>query len=285
MLVYASDRTGSLQLFRMEANGESRQLTEAEHLDGASFTLMPDDRGVLYFDGPSMRLLALGTGRDREVYRVSAGWRRTNGLSVTGDGHSALIAETDGRKSRVRRVSLEKTAAPEMVMEAVEPLSEPQSRPGSGEVLYRRGETLWIQERRLAVAAGETLEAFWNGPERVVYLNRPSEPGQLNSIREVAVAENADRLVSPTSQFASFAPNGNGSVFLGASANRASPDVLLLLRKTRRELTLCEHKASDARLAWPSFSSDSRRVYFHSDRHGKRAIYTLGVERLVEPTE
>ena len=64
-----------------------------------------------------------------------------------------------------------------------------------------------------------------------------------------------------------------------------SPTLLLLLRMTRRELTLCEHKASKAEMVAPRFSPDSQRVYFQTDRHGKPAIYDMHVEKLVEKTE
>src|ERR1700730_13151380 len=55
-LLYASDRGGSPQAFRMDLkSGESRQLTEAATLDTASLTLLPDERGFCYFDGPSLK--------------------------------------------------------------------------------------------------------------------------------------------------------------------------------------------------------------------------------------
>jgi oligogalacturonide lyase len=61
--------------------------------------------------------------------------------------------------------------------------------------------------------------------------------------------------------------------------------VLLLLRATSRELTLCEHRASDPASVAPVFSPDSQRIYFQSDRHGKPAIYRMRVDTLVEKTE
>jgi oligogalacturonide lyase len=61
--------------------------------------------------------------------------------------------------------------------------------------------------------------------------------------------------------------------------------VLILLRITRRELTLCEHKASQPELTSPIFSPDSQKIYFQSDREGKPAIYCVHVEKLVEKTE
>ena len=64
-----------------------------------------------------------------------------------------------------------------------------------------------------------------------------------------------------------------------------SPDVLLLLRAAHSERTMCEHKASNAEAVAPLFSPDSQRIYFQSDRHGKPAIYSMHVEKLVEKTE
>ncbi|MEI9975049.1 MAG: hypothetical protein WDO73_25165 [Ignavibacteriota bacterium] len=39
-----------------------------------------------------------------------------------------------------------------------------------------------------------------------------------------------------------------------------------MLRNTKRELTLCEHKASHPEMAAPRFSPDTQRLYFQSDR-------------------
>jgi oligogalacturonide lyase len=61
--------------------------------------------------------------------------------------------------------------------------------------------------------------------------------------------------------------------------------VLLLVRKVRREFTLCEHRASDPRMVQPIFAPSSQRIFFNSDQHGKPAIYTMAVDRLVAETE
>ena len=71
-------------------------------------------------------------------------------------------------------------------------------------------------------------------------------------------------------------------MFVGASRNLASPDVLIMLRLNGRELTLCEHKASHPETVSPTFAPDAQRIYFQSDREGKPALYGLHVERLVE---
>jgi oligogalacturonide lyase len=59
----------------------------------------------------------------------------------------------------------------------------------------------------------------------------------------------------------------------------------VLLRATRREFTLCEHRSSTPQGVQPRFTPNSQRVLFESDRHGKRAIYMLNVEKLIEKTD
>jgi oligogalacturonide lyase len=82
-----------------------------------------------------------------------------------------------------------------------------------------------------------------------------------------------------------FARNGDASVFAGVSGSKASPYVLLLLRTTRREMTLSEHKTSAPAEVSIFFTPDSQRVFYHSDRQGKPAIYAVPAERLVERIE
>ena len=53
---------------------------------------------------------------------------------------------------------------------------------------------------------------------------------------------------------------------------------------TKRELTLCEHRASDPSLVTVVFTSDSQSIIFVSDRHGKPALYRVPVEKFVEET-
>jgi Tol biopolymer transport system component len=93
-----------------------------------------------------------------------------------------------------------------------------------------------------------------------------------------------EQRITATSQFAAFAPNGDASVFVGASRSKAQPTVILLLRSVERELTLCEHRATHPTSVDPAFSPDSRRVYFQSDHEGKSALYSVNTETLVEPT-
>jgi len=61
--------------------------------------------------------------------------------------------------------------------------------------------------------------------------------------------------------------------------------VLLLLRITRREFPLCEHRSKGTPAAPPVFTPNSQRVVFQGDRDGKPALYTIVLDKLVEKTE
>jgi len=285
-LLYASDRTGALQAFRLDLKtGESTQLSESAALDPTSITLLPGERTCCYFDGPALHE---GLAVQREIYRVPDGWDRTQGFTVTEDGTNAIFAEKRGTKSRLRRVSLLKSP-PVTIFETEGEITLPLPRPKRAQILYRKDGALWLvnldgqQNRRLKTES--CGPALWTPSGRtIVYLHIPENTTELNTLRELTPDENADRLLAKTSQFASFGENGDASVFVGASRNKASQTVLLLLRVARREFTLCEHKASDPASVQPIFSPDSQSIFFQSDRDGKPAIYRIRVEKLVEET-
>jgi oligogalacturonide lyase len=293
-LLFSNDRTGSPQLYQMLlASGEARQLSEASDLDASSATLTADDRSVFFFDGPSLRQLSISKLSDREVYRVRDGWRRGTGFSLAPGGAAAVLVETDGARWQLRRIALtSRPAEPVTVVEAGEAIADPLVRPGREDILYRQGPAALMlaspgrAPRALPLAPGGLGPAYWaSAGDSVVYLNLPAVPGQLNALRECAPETGADGLVATTSQFAVFAPNPDASVFAGASRNKAAPYVLLLLRATRHELSVCEHRSSNPARVAPVFSPDSQNIYFGSDRHGKPAIYSVAMDRLVEETE
>lgn len=289
-LVFSSDRTGSPQAFQLDVrSGQSRQLTEARDFESASLALLPDDDGIVYFDGASIRHTELKKLRDREIYRVPEGFRRAPGLGIAPDGRAVALVETRGAESHLKLVSLAGDAA-QTVFTTSGSLHRPLPRPGREQILYRgEGGTLWLvdyagrENRKLEVAAAG--QACW-APDgsTVLYLSVPRERGERVAICEYNPETGAAGVVAPTSQYAQFGVNGDASVFVGASGSRASPYLVLLLRLTRRELSLCEHQASNPSTVSPAFSPDSQYLYFVSDRDGKPAIYSMNLERLVEPT-
>ena len=292
-MLFCCDRGGSPQAFHMDLKGgQTRQLTEAQELDGASIALLPDNRSFCYFAGRSLQIANLATSRERRLYQVPEGWDRGAGMSVSPDGTHAAFIERRGQGSRLRLVTLSQGAA-RTVLEAPVEMGDPIARPGRAQILYRQAdEALWLVDsdgkhnRRLKLAAGRVAAANWAPDGKtILYLNIPEDRTQLNAIREYAPDSDSDKLVAKTSQFAHFGFNRDTSVFVGASRNAASPTVLILLRVTRRELTLCEHKASHPETVAPVFAPDSQRIYFQSDRDGNPAIYCVHVEKLVEKTE
>jgi oligogalacturonide lyase len=290
-LLFCSDRAGSPQAFLMDLkNGGTRQLTDAAGLDGRSLALLTDTGSFCYFAERSLRVSNLLTLRERDVYLVPEGWERAAGIGLEPDGSHALLVETRGGGSRLRAAPLRRGSA-RTVLEAPF-VSEPVARPGRAQILYRQDDrALWLvnsdgkRNRRLETAPGRVGAAHWSGDGKtILYLSFPDDPAQLNAIRELDPDAGTDKLVARTSQFAAFGANRDGTVFVGASRNAASPTILLLVRSVRRELTLCEHRASRPETVAPMFSPDSQRIYFQSDRHGKPALYSMHVERLVERT-
>lgn len=292
-MLFGCDRNGTPQAFRIDLKtGETTQLTDADDLDIASLTLTPDNRSFCYFAGNAVYIASVASQHERQLYRVPEGWERCPGMSVGPDGTHATFAERRGETSRLRMVSLVQGAA-RTVIEAPFVMSHPVPRPMRAQVLYRQGaDALSLvnsdgqQNRPIKLAPGHVGTVNWSTDGKtLLYLNLPDDPKQLNAIRECVPDTNSDKMVAKTSQYAAFGQNRDTSVFVGASRNTASPFILLLLRVTHRERTLCEHKSSTPETVSPIFSPDSQRIYFQSDRDGKPAIYGMHVDKLVEKTD
>jgi oligogalacturonide lyase len=185
-------------------------------------------------------------------------------------------------------VALQKTGP---ILEAERKIDLVMARPRHAQLLCRQDGALWLVntdgtgKKQLSLASGTTGEALWSPTGRtLLYLHIPDDPKQLITLRENSPDDSTDQLISRTSQFGAFAPNADASVFAGASRSKASSYILILLRVTKRELTLCEHKASDPSIVSVVFTPDSHSILFVTDRHGKPAIYRVPVEKFVEET-
>jgi oligogalacturonide lyase len=291
-LIYSSDRSGAVQAYRLDLkNGQSRALTAAPDLVTASLTLAADEREFAYLAGRSLYMGRLNGEHVREVYRLEDGFNFGTGFSLAEDGLVAALVEEKSGMSRLRLITMRSGMA-ETLAESPDPISDPQPRPKRAGLLYKKGDDLWVvnydaaQNRKLRTAPGGFAMALWSADGRAIdYLNIPADRKQLNNIREFTPDTNDDQFVSSTTQFAAFNRNGDTSVFVGASGSKASPYMLLLVRSVKRELPLCQHRASDPRLVTSFFSPNSQRVIFQSDRDGKMALYSIAVDRLVEATE
>jgi oligogalacturonide lyase len=291
-LLYSSDRGGSFQLYRMDLkNGQSRALTDVRTLDTGSPTLMPDEKSCCYLADGNVIQSHLSGGRTRVIYTVSPGFE-PGGLCVNDDGQYATLIEKKPGAFHLKLIGIVAGTAT-TVLQTSEEITHAEPRPRRAGILYTlAGRELRVvnfdgaQNQRLRTEPGGLGPALWSADGRNVdYLNFPTDRKQLNNIREYTPDANEDRFLASTTQFVQLDRNADSSVFVGSGGSKASPYVLLLVRAVKRELTLCEHKASDPTLVGPRFSPNSQRIFFQTDRHGKWAIYTMSVERLVEATE
>ena len=290
-LVYSADRDGVMQPHRVETgSGMARQICQAEGLKPESLFLTADDKMLFFADSAGIHRTPF-SGREREVYHWEEGYEGGSGLGLSLDGRYAAAVETKPSHWRLRLVNMRN--GPVTLVETGEPISFPSIRPRRDSVAYRRGDSsLWLvnfdgsQNRKLALGAGGLGPVFWSPDGKsVLYLSIPEDPTHAVAIREFFPDTNQDRWVTDTSKYATFAPNGDASVFAGASASKASPYLSLLVRRAHRELTIAEHRASDARLVTTMFSPNSQRLFFQTDREGKMSIYMMNTERLVAATE
>lgn len=293
VVLVSSDRGGSMQVWRMDVRAqEAHQLSNATELDKNTVSFLPDERWVVFFDGRSLVQVSTNGGKQREIYSVPEGWTRGGGMGLSEDGVHSIVVEQNGGRYRMRLIAMGR-GTPTDVLEDTAVLEAPMARPKRAGILYRKENGLWLvnydgqQNRRLKTAgAGALGPALWSADGRtVLYLLYPDDKTKLNQLREHTPDTNEDKAVGDTSQFVNFARNADSSVFVGVSRSKASPFVLLLLRVTHRELTVCEHKASNPADVVVHFSPNSQRLYYHSDRNGKSVVYTMQVDKLVEKTD
>jgi oligogalacturonide lyase len=292
-LLYATNRSGSWQPWTVDlSNGRPKPLATVEDFNPASLTLSADDRQAFFQSGQSLSAIALSTPAPKDLAELRQGFQLSGPLAPTEDGTSLFFTETNGSTSEIRRLRLPK-GVPETVVEHPAGILDATPNPKRATILWRtpQGE-LWLSafdgagKRQVETAPGRVLQAHWSPDgQSILYLFESADSTQLNAIREQGLDSRADSLISKTSQFGAFQRNSNATVFLGASRGKASPNVLLLLRATRREFTLCEHKASVPAGLPLAFSPNSQRVVFQSDRHGKPCLYLMNVEKLIEKTD
>ncbi len=294
-LVFSSDRTGRLTPFRLDLRtGALRSLTLTTALHPESLCLDAQGRFLYLLNGSSLRQVAIGNDKVEELAdSVSA--------FCLGNSPADLMVVRQGRLQQWNGTA-------RVLAENVGPWCALQPS-GPGCAFARNsmadGQEFWyvpvsamsnqMSNRRsnqasnaspVLLAKGRISNPFWSPDGKsLMFLREVSSNGSfVSEIHEAYPGTATEQHVAPTSQFAAFAPNGDGSVFVGASRSKAQPTVNLLLRSVQREFTLCEHRASHPASVNPVFSPDSRRIYFQSDHQGKSALYSVNIESLVEPT-
>jgi oligogalacturonide lyase len=278
-LVFSSDRTGAPAPHLLDLRtGAIRQLAEATALNTESLSLDQAERSLFFLEGSTLRQAQIAT---RRVTTVAEGVSAFAGRSEAG-----MLVVRDGRLQR---------AADGQTMATDVAQGRCLLSPDNAFCLFNRmagtESELWCLPLRTPgeakrLTAGPIRFPYWS-PDSLSVLFLRDVPGNgvtLSEIHRVSKDGGPEERVAGTSQFGAFAPNSDCSVFVGASRSKAQPTIDLLLEASRRELTLCEHHATNAEMVTPVFAPDSRRVYFQSDREGKPALYSINVELLVEPT-
>jgi len=290
--LFSCDRGGSLQAYRFELKGgEIRQLTEVEGLQPSTLSLFPDDKSFAFVAGRTVYISPIGSLRERELYKIPEDWEFGDGFSVSADGiYAALIEKQGTAKSRLRLIGIAKGNATTLV-EHDGMLRHPIARPRRASILYHRDDTLHLvnydgaDDKRLAKSTAAPGSAIWAPDGRSVLYLQVQEKDKGVMLHEIIPDSMQDRVITRTSSYGNFAQNIDGSVLVAASKSVAQPHVMIMIRSVKRELTVCEHKATDANMVAPIFSPTSQRIYFQSDRQGKPAIYTMVLEKFIEKTE
>jgi oligogalacturonide lyase len=290
-IVYSTETTQGVQALRLDVKGGSTKiLTSSAAMEPKSLALSPDDRTLYFADGANLLATGLSGGRPRELYKGSGPEIYRKGISLSEDGTAITIIDNN------KLMMIPTGAASKVgtrVLAEVESGAEQAAVTKFGSVFYRdanRGifltaTTAGAKPKRLPIE-GSLGPALWNPDGRsILFLRVNQGPGIANTLFEYSLDTGKESLVGKTSNFVHFGRNADSSVFVGASASKAQAFILIMLRITRRELALCEHKSSDPTTVAPIFSPNSQRIYFQSDRLGKPAIFSVAVERLVENTD
>ncbi len=281
-VLYGSDRMGTMCPFHLDLKtAEARQLADTKAFRPDTLTMDLDERNAFFVDGDALQQVSLGNLKARTLAEGVSDFHM-NGRENT------LVVLRGGKLERLngdRGTVLADNVTTRGIVS-----------PAGNNVCFARdggapGTSLWRVASEggtpVLLAQGAVSCPFWDPDSGSLLFLRQvqGDRGTTTLLREVSIDGRDEGTVSPTSQFISFAPNTDSTVFVGASRSKAQPTVVLLLRSVRREMTLCEHHSSHPDMVRPVFSPNSRRVYFASDRHGKSALYAVNVELLVEPTE
>lgn len=284
-LLFSSDRTGALAPFRLDLrNGTLLQLARPHKLVPDSLGLNARANAIHLIDDGSLQEITLSNHRNRTITEGITSFCEVPG-PPEGDTKFVVV-----RRGRLELLGGDKVPLADGVDDFC------LARPVGRGVLFRKivernNVELWYASltgdgAQVPLTRGNLVSIVWTRDgQEILYLRQSVQNGLLvSAICAVNPETQTERRLAGTSQFATFSPNTDNSVFVGASRSRAQPTVLLLLASVQRELTLCEHRASNPSAVSPVFSPDSKRVYFQSDHDGKSALYSVNVEKLIEPT-
>jgi len=295
------------------------QLTSGPDIHPYSPTLDHKEKKFYFLQDNELKRASAKNGREPPIYRTESGWRMTGHLAISDRSRLAAVVEMRQEdwvegfdeqyakkpRCRIQLVDL-RTGTGRLLVGENTWLAHPQFRPRSNDMLYchegpweKVNGRLWLM--RPGAEGPKNLRPR-EGNERlgheVCYVFYPDDTGRGATVRCVDVNTGKERVVSRCTRFGWLSANDDNSVIVGASRSLAGPNIYLLFSRLQREFTVCEHASSGkaypiagtersdpwASAPEPVFSSDSRWIYFVSDREGLPAIYRTAVPDLVEET-
>ena len=281
-ILYGSDRMGAMSPYHLDLKtAVARQLADTKAFRPDTLAMDLEERNCFFVDGDALQQVNLGNLKARTLAED------VSDFHMNGSGNTMVVLRggklerLDGDRGTVLvdNVTSRGIVSPAGTTSASLGKKDHRKR-RCGECRSRAASRCNWQRARCPARSGTRIASHCCSCAR-----RRAREVLTTLLREVSLDGRDEGTVAQTSQFISFAPNADGTVFIGASRSKAQPTVVLMLRSVRREMTLCEHHASHPEMVRPVFSPNSRRVYFASDRHGKPALYVVNVELLVEPTE
>jgi len=227
----------------------------------------------------------------REIYRLPAGVEKLPGVYYNDDGQNAAFVVKKAGRYQLQVLHLQR-GTPTTLIESPAEIRDPLPRPRHNSLVFSSDGAIWMidtdgrHHRRLQLAEGDTPQVRWSAGGRALqYLNRPLDLKKPTSLREFVPESGEDTRIADTTNFVRFQANADSSAFVGVSGSKASPYLLLLVRSGKRELALAEHRSSNPAIVNPVFAPNSQFAVFGSDRHGKPAIYSIAMEKLVSETD
>ncbi|MBC7925180.1 MAG: hypothetical protein H7039_05940, partial [Bryobacteraceae bacterium] len=207
-LIYCSDRSGSMQVWRMDLkSGESRQLTDVSSLNPSCVSLTQNERSLCYVDGE--RLVVQSGTRIQAPYAVETGWQAAGGFALSDDGLTASLVEKRNERFRLRLLAVRTGGGARTIYEADQPVRFCRFRPKRSSLLYNYNGVLTLVNfdgrgsRRLAIT-GSAGFALWSADGRAVqYLSIPEGRASIQ-LREHLPETGEDQLIGGTTQFVSF---------------------------------------------------------------------------------
>lgn len=281
-VLIANDREGVLRLYFLDLKSGTQRLVSPEPLlNPSAACLLPDDRSALFLT--HSRQLRSTSARFKSV-DLPSGSELLEGPIALFDGTAAVLLT---KSASSHHIMLWNAAGltPLLTHEGV--LASLRVAPRQKTLLFRRDAqlcSLALPATKPALlpldaASMAGLQWDWQGS---AFLFAHTEPPNRVSIEEYDFATRKPRWSARTSQYSEFMPNRDSSVFVGASKSKASPLVLIMLRVTKRELAIAEHRSSGP--VYPMFTPNSQYVLYQTDRLGKSCVFGVKVNKLVEET-